>query len=329
MNNDVKSAPGRKARFHLPGLRYNYPLNMIFVDLMKNFPQYFMEDVEIASFFGDFPTSRWGGGRFCGDDQCDAGFIRNVIRTINAQNIPVRFTFTSPLITEEDLADPYCNFCMQVGDNGMNEVMVVSPILEQYIRERYPSYKINSSTCKEIRNLEALQEELSKDYNFVVLDFNLNPCLELLAQIKDKSHCELLVNACCQPNCPRRGEHYRFVAEENLALLHNRSCPPEERISVKKWTCKYGENNSVYSIQDYVTVISPEKIREIYMPMGFENFKLEGRTANLYNLIETYCYYMVKPEYQGDARILLLTNLEKNHVITANQPRKGIWMPGQ
>ncbi len=49
-----------KIRFHLPGLRYNFPLNMILVGMMKQYPDFFYDNIEIGSFFGEFPTSRWG-----------------------------------------------------------------------------------------------------------------------------------------------------------------------------------------------------------------------------------------------------------------------------
>ena len=52
-----------KVKFHLPGLRYNYPLNMFWLNMMKQYPHYFREGVEIASFFGCFPFSLWNGGR--------------------------------------------------------------------------------------------------------------------------------------------------------------------------------------------------------------------------------------------------------------------------
>ena len=71
----------------------------------------------------------------------------------------VRKDSQEPSITKEDLADPYCNFCMEAGNNGKNEVLVVSPLLEEYIRKNYSSYTINSSTCKEIRSVAALNEE--------------------------------------------------------------------------------------------------------------------------------------------------------------------------
>lgn len=314
-----------KARFHLPGLRYNYPLNMMFLNMLNKMPEYFREDVEIASFFGEFPTCYWNGGRYASGDQCDARFVQEVVKNINAQGVPIRYTFTNPLITESDLDDPYCNFCMQVADNGMNEVLVFSPILEEYIRKKYPSYKINSSTCKEIKDMKLLEEELNKDYNLVVLDYNLNNQFDLLSQIKQKEKCELLVNACCVPNCPRRGEHYQMIAKQQRLALKNRKCPADKQIPIPVWRCEYGEKNSIYTIQEYSTFISPEAIWEKYIPMGFNNFKIEGRTANLFQLIDTYCFYFMKPERKEEGRLLLITNLEKSKVITVNKPRKGLW----
>ena len=92
-----------------------------------------------------------------------------VVKNINDLGIPVRYTFTNPIIFEEDLDDPYCNFCMSVGDNGMNEVLVFSPVLEEYIRKNYPSFKIDSTTCKELKTVDDLNNELEKDYNYDLL----------------------------------------------------------------------------------------------------------------------------------------------------------------
>ncbi|MBQ2936534.1 MAG: hypothetical protein IJD96_09920 [Lachnospiraceae bacterium] len=315
----------KKVRFHLPGLRYNYPLNMFWVSMLKQYPEYFREGVEIASFFGCFPFSIWNGGRLVANDQCDAAFVHNVIKNINATGIPVRYTFTNPLLTKEDLDDPFCNFCMQAADNGMNEVMIMSPILEEYLREKYPSYKFNSSTCKEIKDAAALNEELKRDYQYVVLDYNLNGKWELLDGLENKEKLEVLVNTLCIPNCKRRGEHYKHIAKAQRIIQKNKNIPPEHRIRYDDWYCEYGEKNCLYTIQDYPTFISVDDIWNEYLPRGINNFKIEGRTANLFSLIETYCYYMIKPEYVGKARLLLLTNLEHMKVITVNKPRPSKW----
>lgn len=313
------------ARFHLPGLRYNYPLNMLWVSLLKTHPEFFREGVEIASMFGCFPLSLWNGGRLVPNDQCDAAFVQNVVKSINAQGIPVRYTFTNPLLTEYDLNDPFCNFCMQVADNGMNEVMIMSPILEKYLREKYPNFKYNSSTCKEIKNAADLNEELEKDYQYVVLDYNLNSKWDFIDQLNHPEKLEVLINTLCTPACKKRGEHYRWIAKTQRDMIKNRSLPKDKQIPIGSWYCEFGEHNCIHTIQNYPTFIKPDDIWNEYIPRGINNFKIEGRTANLFSLIDTYCFFMLKPEKAGEARLLLLRNLEDAHIINVNKPRPSTW----
>ena len=49
--------------------------------------------------------------------------------------------------------------------------------------------------------------------------------------------------------------------------------------------------------------------------MGFEQFKLEGRTAGNLYVIECYMYYMTKPEMRDEARMMFFYNLDSNGVI--------------
>ena len=316
----------KKVRFHLPGLRYNFPLNMYWVNLLKQFPQYFRENIEIASIFGCFPFSLWNGGRLILDDQCDSDFVENVIHAVNSEGIPIRYTFTNPCLEEEDVNDPFCNFCLKAADNGMNEVLVFSPVLEKYIREKYPKYKIDSTTCKELKTVDDLNRELEKDYHYVVLDYNMNNHFELIEGLKNPEKLEVLINAVCVPACPKRGEHYRYIGEQEKKAdrLRNGKGDPNEKIS-DTWYCEYGHFNNLYKIMKYPTFVSTDMIWNEYMPRGINNFKIEGRTANIFSLIETYCYYMIKPEFVGEVRLLLLTNLQASHVITVNKPRPAHW----
>lgn len=312
-------------RFHLPGLRYNYPLNMFWLSLMKTHPEYFREGVEIGSFFGTFPYALWNGGRLIADDQCDSTFIKSVIKNINDQGIPVRYTFTNPVLVESDVDDPFCNFCMDAANNGMNEVMVMSPILEEYLRKKYPNFAYNSSTCKEIRDVNELNAELDRDYKYVVLDYNLNNHWEILSGIEKKEKLEILINPVCEPNCKRRGEHYRHIGRNQRTVLKNRNIPEGKKIPIEPWGCQYGEHNNLYTIMNYCTFVSVEDIWEKYVPAGINNFKIEGRSAYLFSLIETYCYYMIKPEYVGQARIMLIKNLENAGIFTIHKPRPSKW----
>ena len=48
--------------------------------------------------------------------------------------------------------------------------------------------------------------------------------------------------------------------------------------------------------------IGTSDIRNIYLPMGFSNFKIEGRGLGSALILEFLLYYMTKPEYQLQVR---------------------------
>lgn len=295
--------------FHIPDFINHCRLNLLLLTLMQQHPEYFRDGVKIASVFGAFPPSLWNGGRNT-VGVVDDEIIRQVTKAFNSRGVPLRFTFTNPLIEEKHLGDPFCNKVMRMCDNGLNEVIVLSPILEEYIRKNYPSYRITSSTCKEIRNADELSAELEKDYHYVVLDYNWNNNFEFLETLPHKEKCELLINACCVPNCPRRGEHYRSIGETQIKYAEYMKTPPMMRkpTHFEDFKCP-SMLRHIYQITDLPTHISPDAIVEKYVPMGFSQFKIEGRTVPDIALAENYIYYMIKPEYKDTARLELLGTL--------------------
>ncbi|MBQ3885546.1 MAG: hypothetical protein II729_05495 [Ruminococcus sp.] len=316
-----------RARFHLPDFAQHFMFNLIFADMLKHRPELFREGVEIASVYGTFPPAIWNGGRFA-SGKCDKGFIKQVIKSFNDIGIPLRFTFTNPVLEKKHVHDEYCNMIMHLADNGMNEVIVASPILEEYIRKTYPNYKITSSTCKRITEPEKLYDEVGKDYHIVVIDYDLNNHFDILEKIPDKQKCELLVNACCNPGCKLRSDHYKMIGAETLAYAEHMKKTNSPTFDFKL-SSKYAEyikdeiieckcmDRSVFQIKNLRTHISPDAIWEKYIPMGFEQFKIEGRTIELFNLVEHYMYYMIKPECRDEARLLFLTHLKNENVIQA------------
>lgn len=317
-----------KARFHLPDFAGHFKLNLVFAEFLAQRPQYFREGVEIASVFGAFPPSLWNGGRTQGGT-CDKNFIKTVIKNFNERGIPLRFTFTNPVIEKKHLSDNFCNMVMHLADNGMNEVIVVSPLLEDYIRKNFPNYKITSSTCKRIVDQEELYAEVEKDYHIVVIDYDLNHRFDILEKIPDKKKCELLVNSCCNPGCPMRKEHYAAVGVQQIAYANHMKKYPDVPFSVEKLNREHPEalkfNNcpfggkSLFEIVDLKNHISPDEIWNTYIPMGFEQFKIEGRTSGIFNVIEFYMYYMIKPECKDQARFEFMQWLSQNDVITINE----------
>lgn len=310
-------------KFHLPDFAVHYHFNRVFIALLKQFPQYFHDGLEIASVYGTFPQSLWNGGRIV-NGVFDRNTVKIVVREFDKLGIPLRFTFSNPEITEEDLKDDFCNFVLRTAQNGKNGVIVVSPVLEEYIRTKYPDYKITSSTCKRITDTQKMNEEVAKDYDIVVLDYDFNNRFDVLENIADKSKCEILVNACCQANCPRRSQHYSDIGRMQKALCQylktNQKVPFDpEKYGVKDENsdyCQYMKFDLADS-KAHSTHISPEAILEKYVPMGFNQFKIEGRTFNAFTLAEYYLYYMVKPEYLDRVRGMFYSMLLEKQVISS------------
>ena len=311
-----------KARFHLPGIYTHFKFNLVFLTVLEQFPQYF-RDVEIASVYGAFPQSIWNGGR-TQEGLCDKRYIKMVLKAFNDKNIPVRLTFTNPALEKKHLNDKFCNMVLSLADNGLNEVIVVSPLLEDYIRTNFPNFKLTSSTCKRLDDGERLAAELEKDYHIVVVDYDLNNKFDILEKLPHKDKCEFLVNSNCRPACPDRAQHYYNVGVQQINYAnHMRKYPDQPYDPIvfgdgKNQNCPFFTRN-LFDIRELSTNIRPDDIWDKYLPMGFNQFKIEGRTAWLFNLIETYVYYMAKPEFADKARYTLIDFCNANNILTINE----------
>ena len=206
-----------RVRFHLPDFSGSFKLNLLFAEMLKNRPDFFREGVEIASVYGVFPPCLWNGGRSQGGNT-DKNYMKTVIREFNNRGIPLRFTFTNIMLEKKHLSDERCNMMLHLANNGMNEVIVASPILEDYIRKEFPQYKLTSSTCKRLNSKEALMAELEKDYHVVVADYDLNNKFDILEDMPRKKDIELLANACCQPECQGRLQHYKDISQQQIVM---------------------------------------------------------------------------------------------------------------
>ena len=95
--------------FHIPDILNHHRINVILYETIKQNPEMFRDGVKIASVYGVFPTAMWNGGRFSGGQPVDSNFMKRCVEDYNSRGIPVRYTFTNPLITKEHLGNHYCN----------------------------------------------------------------------------------------------------------------------------------------------------------------------------------------------------------------------------
>ena len=274
----------KEVYWHLPGFYYFFYLNQIIINLMEEYPEKFNEGYKVASVYGTFPGAIWNGGRAV-FGITSKGDMEKIVSTYNKLNVPVRFTWTNSLLTEKHLNDTYCNLIMDIANNGMNQVLVNSPVLEDYLKKTYPDFKYLSSTTKRIVDPAELMAELEKDYYLVVLDYDLNRDEEVLKAIEPKAdRIEILVDEVCFPHCKKRVDHYK---DESLMQLtfENGTC----------FDCPNKKGKPSFAdCMKRPHFISAEEVSS-YANRGFVNFKLVGRGLPRDMVIESYLYYLVLP----------------------------------
>ncbi len=283
------------AYYHLPGLFEFYDLYSVFLPLFRGHREYFYDWCEIGSVYGAPADCVWGGGR--------VGFgehePREVLKLMQEYGVSSRLTFSNSLLCAEHLSDRKCNaLCALFGESKepRNGVIIHSDILLEYLKKRYPEFYFVSSTTKVLTDFRQFVHELEReDFSFVVPDFRLNKAFDKLNSLSasQKNKVEFLCNECCWFGCTDRKNCYENVSRKNLG----ENCP-EHR-------CKAPNAGNGYRFSEAMKnpgFISVNDIRNVYLPMGFSNFKIEGRGLGSAVVLEFLLYYMTKPEYQLNVR---------------------------
>ena len=283
------------AYFHLPGLYEFYDFYREFLPVYFNHKEFFFDWCKIGSIYGAPKDCLWSGGRTSDADTSN----KDVLDLIKEYKISARLTFSNSLLNETNFKDLKCNNLCNLFNDENNGIIIYSDLLLDYIKEHYPKFYFVSSTTKVIINFEGLLIELNnKDFKYVVPDFRLNKAFDKFESLNQsqKDKMEFLCNECCYIGCKERKQCYENVSRKNLGL---------EPIND---VCKAPDLDYGYSFskaKKNPSFISLDDIKNKYMPLGFSNFKIEGRGLGSALLLEFILYYMTKPEYQINVRELL------------------------
>lgn len=283
------------AHYHLPGLFEFYGLYRVFLPLFYEHRDYFYEWCDIGSIYGAPENCIWGGGRIEEGTQNP----KDVLALLKEYGISGRLTFSNSLLSGKHLSDSRCNAICRMfeeSDGPENGVIVHSELLLDYLRRTYPGLYFVSSTTKVLTEFPEVLKELNREeFRYVVPDFRLNKKFKewntLSSAEKDKV--EFLCNECCSFGCKDRKACYESVSRLNLG----------ERGEEHRCSAPDAEEGYVFSkAMKNPGFLSTEEIREEYLPMGFSNFKIEGRGLGSALILEFLLYYMTKPEHQLEVR---------------------------
>lgn len=282
--------------FSIPGLYQYTSLNLFLLDLMDKYPEKFRENIKIGSMYGTFPCV-WNGGRL-NNGQFEAEDVIVATTFLNAKNIRLRYTFTNCFIDEDITKDTTGNAILNLTKDYQvinNDVIVANDCMYNYIKEKYPDFNLVLSTTMMIKELDEINKK-SKDC-LLIPDYEVNNNFELLSKIKKPENIELLVNEECEEGCKMRRLHYEtnsmISLKKDVQMLECQNCD---------------EKNFYRTVSNRKHYISMKDIEEKYLPLGFNKFKIAGRSTTVLNLIESYVEYLAKPEYRDEIRWDLLNH---------------------
>lgn len=278
--------------FSVPSYARNKNLYLFFAELAKNVPSIFYSNRRIDSIY-DFPGLPWNGGR-----EISYGIIfpkhldyliENNIMPLFEAGYKIRHTCTNNSLTEKNLQCFPCNYFLnQVKNLKDSSIIVASSILKDYLKIKFPEYNFINSTTLGITDID--QYNLLSEKEITVLNYNFNLNNDYLNKLLFPKNIEILCAEACQPNCPMRQDHYTQISKKNLFLEKDH------------YYCSYaGIHNFYLNLELVPHTMSNERINELYQ-MGFENFKIAGRTLGKESLLEILLYYLIKPEFHDLTR---------------------------
>ena len=152
-----------------------------------------------------------------------------------------------------------------------------------------------SSTTKVLTDFAELTEELNrKEFRYVVPDFRLNKAFDKWGTLskKQKDKVEFLCNECCFFGCKDRRNCYEAVSRKSLGEDVEHYCSAPDAGAGYRFS-KAMENPGFIGTGD---------ITNVYLPMGFSQFKIEGRGLGSALVLEFLLYYLTRPEYRIHVR---------------------------
>lgn len=281
---------GSPIDYTLPDFTVGLKRNLVFAQLMRDCPQFFFDDVRIQSVYGCFPGCIVNGGRAFVREPYSVRQIEATFEALDGQGIAARLTFTNMLVEERHLEDPYFNLILDAAADHGAGVIVYSDLVDAYVRARHPRMERTLSTTREILDAAELNRALGA-FDLVVLNYNKNKDLPFLDQVEHPERLEVMANELCNPGCPHRNEHYLHNSRDQLA-----GTVTEFR------RCDLSGKDFFKLAPTSPTILTNDDVRTLHERYGVPRFKIVGRGVAPDVNLESYLYYLVRPEHHSGLR---------------------------
>ena len=282
-------------KFSIPGFFSKFTIIQSFIDYYYNHRDLFIEDRCIDSCYDSYGTLLWRGGRIPHIENPNLNML-DILDFFNQYpSIELRHVFSNCLLDENMTHDYFCNKFTKEVIRLQDKVIINNKYLIEHFKKNYPNIPIIYSTTMDITDIEQVNQ--LSEQNIYVLNYNYNNDNTYLEQLKYPQNIEILCGEPCIDNCPYRAQHYISISKGALGIADDENDINE---------CPFGSYNlTPIQIMKRKNAITNERIDELYN-IGFQYFKISGRTLPPPSWLELILYYLAKPEYIDQIRQELL-----------------------
>ena len=213
-------------------------------------------------------------------------------------------TFTNQLATSAAIErDAYGKHILSLLDEQSpdgdlpNGVILYTDAMDEYVRSAHPRLRRISSTTKQLPSVQATNREIG-EFDRVVLNYNLTHDEQAISSIDHPEKLEVMANEYCTHGCPYRTEHYRATSESQT-----KGVPCAFECKHKPAPQAWGFLNGLIEGDVF---LKNDQIRHYANDLGVGSFKIVGRGLSRYDVIDSYLYYLVKPEHWYEVRDYLI-----------------------
>lgn len=255
------------------------------LDIKKEMPEAFFDRIQKLSFYFMFPYSIWSKSR------TDRNFIpfENIESDLNRyedNGCGMFFEFENVDVKEDGFKDRYSNLVLKNAQGKNAFAVVFNKDLAKYIKENYSEIKLVQSEIQ--RN-----SVIEPPFDFNIIDYI--SFKNIKDKIQNKSAYILAVNSFCK-------NLYRCASLlSNNKLNYNIDRPI--RCSDRVLSFSEMKKNELF-----VSVDEINKINDF----GIENFLVKVNCDDRFEVLETYMYYLIKPEYRDEVRLKLIKSCFTN-----------------
>lgn len=239
---------------------------------------------------------RWAGGRphAVAAGQSKESFAQ-LVQEYNRRGIRFNLVFSNLFIEKQHLGDKRCNWMLENCYQPGNGVIVGSHVLAEYIRKKFPNYRLVHSLTH-FNKEPAYYYGCADVYDVFVLPPHLNYRPKVLQEMLEKlgpHRIELLVNETCFRECNIRQHHYDLISKACLEddwdlweQLSNGFC---QRAHADRFT-RLGEPKDVNRIKNFT--LSQAEVNDL-KALGVINFKLANRQVSGQQYSKWMDYYII------------------------------------